>query len=138
VSLKPILVGEDDPDDVLLLKRVFNLCRVSNPITVVPDGKEVIAYLSGAGQYADRNLHPLPAMLLLDLFMQPVTGIEVLQWIRNNGKPEFPVVILTGWKDLSEMTNAYRLGAHSFLVKPLDKPMFFLSSKNLETSKLNR
>ena len=119
VDIAPILVAEDDPDDVLLLKRAFRKANVSNPIRVVNDGEAAIAYLDGVGDFGDRDDHPLPALLLLDLKMPRRSGFEVLEWIRSQpGLRRLRVVILTSSRQPGDVDRAHELGANSYLVKP--------------------
>ena len=116
-----ILVAEDDENDLLLLRRAFKVGRLANPVRVVRNGEEVIAYLKGEDKYADRREYPLPALLLLDLKMPRKNGFEVLEWIRQEpGLNLLRVVVLTSSDRLSDVNRAYRLGANSFLVKPFD------------------
>ncbi|HZV36757.1 MAG TPA: response regulator [Verrucomicrobiae bacterium] len=120
MSLKPILVAEDNADDIAAIKRTFRKLHVKNPILSVASGKEAIRYLKGDGAYSNRKNYPLPALLLLDLLMTSGDGLHVMSWVNTQPKPDFPIVILTGLKDLKEMRTAYQLGAQSFLMKPLD------------------
>ena len=116
-----ILLVEDDPNDVLLIRRAFNQARISNPCHVVRDGDSAISSLAGVAPYANRNKYPLPALVLLDLKMPGTNGFEVLRWIRNQpGLRDLRVVVLTSSDDLRDVNEAYRLGADSFLVKPLE------------------
>src|SRR5438045_7015899 len=78
-----VLLVEDNDDDVFIMQNIFRKCGVPNALQVVPDGEAAIAYLSGAGQYSDRQKHPLPAILLLDLNMPKRNGFDVLQWARS-------------------------------------------------------
>jgi CheY-like chemotaxis protein len=88
---------------------------------VVWNGQEAIAYLKGAGKYSNRDEYPLPDLLLLDLKMPRVNGFEVLQWIRQQpGLAPLRVLVLTSSDQIRDVNEAYRLGANSFLVKPLD------------------
>jgi CheY-like chemotaxis protein len=115
-----ILVVDDNPDDVALVKRVFETSRILNPIQCVADGEDAICYLKGEGRYADRGKHPYPILLLLDVKMPGKSGLEVLAWLQSDPRHKsLPVVMLTIVTDLREIREAYRLGAHSFLVKPL-------------------
>ena len=112
-------MADDDPDDVQLLRLAFEKAGFRNHIVVVEDGREVIDYLSGEGAYADRVKFPLPLLLLLDLKMPRVSGLEVLAWLRDH--PEIgktPVIVLTHSSYDTDVSEAYRLGANSFLVKP--------------------
>ena len=92
-----------------------------NPLQVVRDGEETIAYLSGEGKYSNRAEYPLPDLLLLDLKMPRIDGFEVLKWIREQpGLSALRVVVLTSSEDIRDVNVAYRLGANSFMVKPMD------------------
>ena len=116
-----ILLVEDRPDDVVLVKRALSMARVTNPLFVVNDGEEAFAYLDGVGQYADRLKFPLPHIMLLDLKMPRMDGFEVLRVVRN--QPNFHairIIVLTSSEDIFDIQKAYELGASSFLVKPLD------------------
>jgi CheY-like chemotaxis protein len=124
---KPILVAEDDENDVVLLKLLLKECRVMNELRVVSNGDEAIAYIKGDGVFADRIKYPLPALFLLDLKMPGKGGMEVMHWLQTWPKPDFPIIILTGARDVHKMNIAYLLGARSFVVKPLDKEEFWLS-----------
>lgn len=115
-----ILLAEDDQNDVLLIKRALDKSRIINTIACVGDGEETVAYLKGAGSYADRQRYPLPSMLLLDLKLPRLSGHEVLQWLR--GQPllkRLPVVVLTSSREPSDINRAYEHGANSYLVKPV-------------------
>jgi CheY-like chemotaxis protein len=114
-----ILVAEDDEDDVFLIKRAFHQAQFENPLHVVGNGEEAIAYLRGMPPFEDREKHPTPALVLLDLKMPRKNGFEVLEWIRQ--RPEFnalPVVVLTSSQESADINRAYALGANSYLVKP--------------------
>ena len=117
-----ILLAEDDPDHVLITKRAFVSVRLQNPVQVVSDGVEAIAYLNGDGQYSDRTAFPMPSLFLLDLKMPNKDGFEVLEWIREHPAigAVLKVVVLTTSDSISDVNRAYQLGAHSFLTKPLD------------------
>ena len=115
-----ILLVEDDPNDVLLIQRAFRKSDVVNPIQVVGDGEEAIAYLSGRGPYADRERYPLPVLLLLDLKLPRKSGFEVLEWLRQQpGLKRLPVAVLTSSAETPDINRAYDLGANSYLVKPV-------------------
>ena len=116
-----ILLVEDLADDIELIRLSFDRLGLENPIHVVRDGEEAIEYLSGAGKYANREEHPLPELILLDLKMPKVDGFEVLQWLRaQDSLRSIPVLVLTSSEQLKDVNRAYELGANSFLVKPLD------------------
>lgn len=115
-----ILLVEDDSNDVLLIQRSFRTARLANPLQVVVDGEEAVAYLSGQGPYADRECSPLPVMMLLDLKLPRKSGFEVLEWLRQQpGLKRLPVVVLTGSKETTDVDRAYDLGVNSYLVKPV-------------------
>jgi CheY-like chemotaxis protein len=115
----PILLVEDNPDDVFFLKRAFNSTSVTAPLVVVSDGGTAIDYLSGAGAYKDRADHPLPALMLLDLNLPRVSGFDVLAWLRAQpALKRLPVVVLTSSKQDSDIQRAYDLGVNSYVVKP--------------------
>jgi len=116
-----ILLAEDEEDYVLLIQRAFSKANILNPLHVVWNGQEVISYLKGDGKYSNREEYPLPDLLLLDLKMPRVNGFEVLQWIRQQpGLAPLRVLVLTSSDQIRDVNEAYRLGANSFLVKPLD------------------
>ena len=120
-----ILIAEDNEDHVLLLRRVLQKGAVLNPVFVVNDGEETIAYLKGEGKYGDRYEYPLPALLLLDLKMPKKNGFEVLEWIRQQpGLRRLRVVVLTTSDAPEDIDRAYELGANAFMVKPLEKRQF--------------
>jgi len=117
---RTILLVEDDPNDVLLVQRAFRNARIANPIHAVPHGDAAVAYLSGTGEYADRERHPLPVVILLDLKLPRRSGHEVLQWLRQQPVlKRLPVVVLTSSKETEDINRAYDLGANSYLVKPV-------------------
>jgi CheY-like chemotaxis protein len=120
-DLKNILLAEDSPDDVFMIRSAFKKSGFKDPIYVVPNGEEVLQYLKGEGHYADRQQYPVPHLLLLDLNMPRLTGFEVLSWIR--GRQEWmclPVIVLTTSFYGPEIKRAYDLGANSFITKPPD------------------
>jgi CheY-like chemotaxis protein len=116
-----ILLAEDLESDVALMKRAFKKARIVNPLQVVRDGEQVLAYLRGEGEYGNRAEYPLPSLLLLDLKMPRMNGFEVLSWVR--AQPNFAslrIVVLTASRELQDVNKAYQLGANTFLVKPTD------------------
>jgi CheY-like chemotaxis protein len=116
-----ILLAEDEEDYVLLIQRAFEQAKIPNPLHVVWNGQEAISYLKGDGKYANREEYPLPDLFLLDLKMPRVNGFEVLKWVREQpGLSPLRVLVLTSSDQIRDVNEAYKLGANSFLVKPLD------------------
>ena len=116
----PILLIEDDENDVFLLKYAFEMAEISNPIQVVFDGQQAIDYLTGTGQYTDRTAFPFPCLLLLDLRLPVRIGHDVLRWIQDQPHLRTLItIVLTSSDDVHDIDECYRLGARSFLVKPV-------------------
>jgi len=116
-----ILLAEDRPDDVALVKQSFSNADIRNPLYVVPDAGETIAYLQGHGPFGDRARFPFPDLILLDLQMPQRSGFAVLEWLRSHPAPQpARAVVLTSSCEVHDIKEAYRLGASSFLVKPAD------------------
>lgn len=116
-----ILLAEDEEDYVLLIQHAFAQARIPNPVHVVWNGQEAIAYLKGEGKYSNRDEYPLPDLFLLDLKMPRMNGFEVLKWVRSQpGLAPLRVLVLTSSDEIRDVNEAYKLGANSFLVKPLD------------------
>ena len=114
-----ILLVEDNLDDVMLLRRAFARAHVLNPLIRVEDGAQAIDYLCGIGVYADRKKYPLPFLVLTDLMMPKVSGLELIQWIRERKEfADITIVTLTSNDDYACIAEAHRLGADSYLVKP--------------------
>jgi len=127
-----ILLAEDMDDDVVLIRKAFAKAHINNPLHVVCNGDEAICYLKGDGPYANRAEYPLPDLLLLDLKMPCRDGFEVLTWIRQQPSlSALRVVVLTSSEDIRDVNMAYRLGANSFLVKPMDFHDFVYLGKYL-------
>jgi len=110
---------EDNEDDVFLMKRALKAAAISNALQVVEDGQQAVDYLSGEGAFADRDAHPIPAIVFLDLKLPLKGGLEVLDWIRSQEALEgVVVVVLTSSSEPSDLRRAYALGANSYVVKP--------------------
>jgi len=116
--MKTILQVEDDPNDVFLFQHAMKKVGVTNPIQVVNDGQQAIDYLKGAGRFTDRKKFPLPCLVLLDLKLPYVMGLDVLKWIREQSGNSRIVVLMTASGQEKDISAAYRLGANGFLVKP--------------------
>jgi CheY-like chemotaxis protein len=124
---------EDDPNDVLLIQRAFDKARILNPLQTVGNGDDAVAYLAGEGSFADRQRHPFPVLVLLDLKLPRRSGLEVLEWIRGQvGLKRLPVVVLTSSKETTDVNQAYDLGANSYLVKPVGFDSLLELVKSLE------
>lgn len=118
---QPILIVEDNDDDVFFIRRAFEKAGVRNPLLRVKNGAEAIAYLNGDPPFKNRSEHPLPGLVLLDVSMPVTGGFEVLQWIRHQIRfAQLRVIMLTGSDGTREANAAYAQGANSFKVKPLD------------------
>ncbi len=122
---RTILLVEDNPDDVELTLRALKQHNIRNEIVVVRDGAEALDYLFATGAYSDRDTTEMPAVVILDLKLPKVDGLEVLQRIRADERTKLvPVVILTSSKEEKDMINGYKLGANSYVQKPVDFTQF--------------
>jgi CheY-like chemotaxis protein len=115
-----ILQVEDDADDVYLFQHAMDQAGPGCSIRVVSDGQMAIEYLKGSGKFADRKAFPLPCLVLLDLKLPHLTGLEVLKWIRGDAGFDVPVVILSASQQRTDIATAYRLGANAYLAKPTE------------------
>lgn len=118
----PILLVEDDLNDIFLVKRAFKRAHISNPLQVVTDGEKAIEYLHGIGNYADRDAFPLPKLIVMDIKMPGKSGFEVLEWLKTEGQPlrRIPIVIVSSSDDPADVNRAYELGANAYMVKPME------------------
>jgi CheY-like chemotaxis protein len=129
---KIILLVEDNPDDELLTLEALKDNKIKNEVIVAHDGEEAIDFLFSHGKYAERNSNILPQVVLLDLKLPKVDGLEVLQQIRNHEKTKFlPVVVLTSSKEETDLIKSYQLGANSYIRKPVDFEQFSQAIKYL-------
>jgi CheY-like chemotaxis protein len=116
-----ILLAEDREEDVILIQKAFQKAAIPNPLMVVRDGEQAIDYLAGFGQFSDRAQYPLPILMLLDLKMPGTDGFDVLAWIKTQSHLSMlRVVVLTTSESMRDVQTAYKLGACSFLTKPMD------------------
>jgi CheY-like chemotaxis protein len=116
-----ILSAEDDPNDVIFIKRAFTKNGSVNPIHACSNAADAIAYLEGAGRYADRSRFPVPSLLITDIKMPGSDGFELLAWLRSN--PEcrlIPAIVLSASSQEEDIRRAYELGANAFIKKPSD------------------
>jgi len=127
-----ILLVEDNPDDVDLTLRAFKKSNISNRVIVAKDGVEALDYLHGTGMYAGRDVKELPVVVMLDLKLPKINGLEVLRNIRQNEVTRIvPVVILTSSAEQKDVVEGYKLGANSYIRKPVDFEQFVEAVKIL-------
>jgi CheY-like chemotaxis protein len=114
-----VALVEDNPDDRFLFERAWRGAGVKNLLRMFEDGQKALTYLLGAGEYADRDRHPLPGLLLLDIKMPTVSGFDVLRRLRQHDILRLlPVLMLTASTSPEDITEAYRWGANGFFIKP--------------------
>lgn len=129
---KVILLVEDNVSDVLLTKRALAKNRISNELVVVEDGQEALDYLFCSGAHEGRDPTHMPTLILLDLKLPKVDGLEVLRRIRTDERTKrVPIVVLTSSKEHEELAQSYNLGANSFVSKPVDFTQFVEAVKQL-------
>lgn len=127
-----ILLVEDNPNDAELTLRALKKNHLANEIHWVTDGAEALDYLYAKGQYADRNINEMPKLVILDLKLPKVDGLEVLRIIKSDASlRKLPVVVLTSSKEESDVVTSYHYGANSFIVKPVDFSKFIEAVKEL-------
>ena len=120
-TMHTILYIDDDENDVVLLKHAIRAAQLRCNVQAVNDPEKAAAYLGGKGQYADRKCFPVPSLVLMDLKMPRMHGLEVLAWIRTQPVlKRLVVIVLTASNQASEVNRAYELGANSYLVKPVE------------------
>ncbi len=118
---KIILLVEDNPDDVELTIRAFSKTNITNPVITVDDGVKALDYLFRRGDFAGDSAEPLPAVVLLDLKLPRMNGLEVLKEIRKNDRTKLlPVVVLTSSLEDQDLISSYLNGANSYIRKPVD------------------
>jgi two-component system response regulator len=129
---KVVLLVEDNPDDVELTLRAFRKNNLLNEVIVAKDGVEALDYLFGTGAYAGRDLSAIPQLVLLDLKLPKIAGLEVLRQIRDDERTRLlPVVILTTSKEEQDLAQSYALHANSYIRKPVDFDRFIESVRQL-------
>lgn len=129
---KVILLVEDNPDDEALTLRAFKKNNIKNNVVVAHDGAEALDYLFGAGQHAGRDITDIPQVMLLDLKLPKVDGLEVLRRVRETEHTRLlPVVILTSSKEEQDLIAGYRLGCNSYVRKPVNFDEFVEAARQL-------
>ena len=129
---KPILLVEDNGDDELLTRRAFKKNNIMNELVVAHDGVEALDYLFGTGAYVGKDTRALPQVVLLDLNLPRVGGLDVLRRIRADERTKvLPVVVLTSSKEDEDIVRSYALGANSFVRKPVEFDEFIQAIKTL-------
>ena len=124
-SKRAILLIEDNPDDEELTRRAFKTSNIANRLIVARDGAEAIDFLSAAGAFAGRGAEDDPCLVLLDLKLPKIGGLEVLQKMRANPRTRTtPVVVLTSSTEEQDVIRSYGLGANSYIRKPVDFTQF--------------
>ena len=132
IDSKVILLVEDNPSDVGLTERALEKARIANRMVVAEDGQEALDYLWGEGAHAGRNAADLPALVLLDLKLPKVPGLDVLRKIRGDARTRrLPVVILTTSKEEQDVAAGYELGVNSYVRKPVDFNQFVAAVRQL-------
>ncbi len=130
-DLRPILLVEDSPKDLELTLAALEKCQLANEIVIARDGAEALDYLHGRGQFQGRDAGD-PAVVLLDLKLPKVDGLEVLEQIKRSGDMrQIPVVMLTSSREERDLVRSYELGVNAFVVKPVDFNRFFEAIQDL-------
>ncbi|MBU2553570.1 MAG: response regulator [Bacteroidetes bacterium] len=127
-----ILIVEDNPSDAEIALRAFKKNKLTNKILVVEDGEEALDYLFCKGQYATNNKVSRPKIILLDLKLPKINGLEVLKEIKSHPETKIiPVIVLTSSKEESDIIESYQLGVNSYIVKPVDFEKFVEAVRDL-------
>jgi CheY-like chemotaxis protein len=130
-KIKRILLAEDNPNDIELTLAAFHECRLANQVEVVRDGAEALDYIYQRGHFAERA-SGLPGVILLDLKMPRVDGLEVLRQIKSDPNlKQIPVVMLTSSREEKDLVFSYNLGVNAFVVKPVDFTQFVEAIRTL-------
>lgn len=132
MKARVILLVEDNPSDIDLTKRAFVQGRIGNELVVAEDGREALDYLFGIGKFAGRDKTIMPALILLDLKLPVIDGLEVLRQIRGTDLTRrLPVVVLTSSQEEHDLAQSYDLGVNSYIRKPVNFTQFVDSVKHL-------
>lgn len=121
INAVEILLVEDNPDDIKLTLHALRKYHLANNIQIVNDGEEALDFLFGKGKFSERNIQQVPKVILLDLKLPKVDGIQVLREIKADALlKKIPVVVLTSSKEDRDIVDAYELGVNSYIVKPVE------------------
>jgi two-component system response regulator len=132
VAERTILLVEDNADDEALTLRAFAKNKITNPVVIAHDGVEALEYVHGTGAHAGRDVNDRPAVVLLDLKLPKLDGIEVLKRIRADERTRLlPVVILTSSREEQDIIDGYRFGCNSYVRKPVDFDQFLEAARQL-------
>ena len=116
--MNPILVVEDDENDIFFLTYAMEKVGLENPLQIASDGREAVDYFKGHGKFADRLQFPLPCLVMLDLKLPYLRGLDVLKWMRQEAQLTTIVIVFSSSENEADIEAAYRLGANAYLVKP--------------------
>ncbi len=133
-----VLHVEDDENDVLLLDLAFKQAGITTPVQVVSDGQQAIDYLARVGRFADREKYPAPRLVLLDLNLPGKNGLEVLDWIRDQpALKDLVVIVFSSWAHKGDVEHASKVGAHSYVLKPMDIDQYRKFAKRVKDTWLD-
>ena len=131
-TLTNILLIEDNPDDAELAQRALRRNKIANEVTLLEDGAKAIDYIFGIGEFEGRDVSDLPGLILLDLKLPKIDGLEVLRRIRTDERTRLvPVVVLTSSAEEPDLVESYNLGANSYIRKPVDFEQFVKAVQQL-------
>src|SRR5882757_1994159 len=131
---KTILLVEDNPDDEMLMLRALDKNHIANEVVVARDGVQALDYLFARGVHEGRDVNETPQLILLDLKLPKIGGLEVLQQMRSDERTKYiPVVVLTSSSEQRDIVSSYNLGANSFVQKPVDFQEFIQATLQLGT-----
>ncbi|MEX0985917.1 MAG: response regulator [Bacteroidales bacterium] len=127
-----ILIVEDNPNDAEMTIRALKSSKLSNNLKWVKDGQEALDFIFGRGKFSSRDMEPKPKLILLDLKLPKIDGLEVLKLIKSNDLTKsIPVVVLTSSREESDIVESYKLGVNSYIVKPVDFDKFVDAVRDL-------
>lgn len=130
----PILLAEDSKHDVLFVKRAFKKNKISNPLTVVPNGQACLDYLRNQGKYTDVESNPRPGIILMDINMPVMDGIEALKEIKADPDLKvIPIIMLTTSEEQQDITECYKNGANTYIPKPVEFDKFSEALQVIDT-----